>query len=136
MSPTIPAQRPTRRPIRPRGTSTPTTASATVLVIAARGDTRGAAAAEAYAAVLRDTGPGTTRVVATHAGAPDLADRIGAAVRIHVLDPGRVRAWRERRRARADGRPRALTAPARTADRLALLGALRDLPSRVRWVTR
>jgi hypothetical protein len=117
------------RPIRHRRTATTTRAAAAVLVISARGDVRGARAAEACAATLRTSGPDAAPVVATHAGAPDLAERISAAARVYVLDPGRVRAWRERRRHSP------LAAPARAADRLALLRLLRDHQVRTRWVS-
>lgn len=117
------------RPTRPRpiATSTP----APVLVISARGDARGAHAAEAGAVLLRATDPDAAPVVAVHAGAPDLAERISSAERLYVLDPGRLRAWRERRRDRHGP----LAATARAADRLALLRLLRDHQARTRWIS-
>ena len=136
MPPATRAPRPALRPTGRRTASTVTQAPTTVLVISTRGDTRGAAAAEAYAVMLRDIDPATAPVVATHAGASDLAERVASADRIHVLDPGRFRAWQERRRARADGRSGHLAAPGRAGDRLAVLELVRDHRSRVRWITR
>jgi hypothetical protein len=136
MPSTTRAPRPVHPPTGRRTPSSVTQASTTVLVISTRGDTRGAAAAEAYAAMLRDREPGTAPVVATHACASDLAEHVASADRIHVLDPGRFRAWQERRRARADGRSGHLAVPGRAADRLAVLELLRDHRSRVQWITR
>jgi hypothetical protein len=136
MTSTVPTPRVARRPAPRSRTGTTTPAPRTILVISARGDTRGAQAAEAYAALLRGADPGTTPVVASHAGAPDLAEHIASAERLYVLDPGRLHAWQERRRARADGRHRALAAPARAADRLALLRLLRDHQAHTRWISR
>lgn len=118
------------RTIRRRRTATTKPPAAAVLVISARGDARGAQAAEACAALLRATDPDAPPVVATHAGAPDLAERISAAGRLYVLDPGRIRAWRERHRG-----AHALAARARAADRLALLRLLRDHQARTRWIS-
>lgn len=109
--------------------------AAAVLVIAARAGSRGAAAAEAYAVALRASGVAPGSVVATHAGAVDLAGRVAVAARIHVLDPGALRAWRERVRVHASGTSPGLTVPARSGDRLALLRLLREHSSRVRWIT-
>ncbi len=110
--------------------------SAVVLFIAARGDARGAAAADVAAAQLRDqqrNQPAT--VVATHSSAPDLADSLRAARSVHVLDPGRTHAFLERLRTRLTGISSPMTAPAKPADRLALLDRLRDRQHQVRWST-
>jgi hypothetical protein len=134
--PTLRVPRLAARPTARREPIPPTHAPPTVLVVAARADNRGAAAAEVYAGTLRATDPANMPVIATHAGALDLAERAASAERIYVLDPGRFRAWRERRHARAGGHDQPLTAPARSADRLALLKLLRDHQSRVQWITR
>lgn len=126
MTSTVPVPRTAHRSAAP--------APAPVVVISARGDTRGAEAAEACAALVRAAHPAAAPVVATHAAAPDLAAHIASARQLYVLDPGRVRAWRERRRARAGGAHRALAAPAAAADRLELLRVLREHQARTRWI--
>jgi hypothetical protein len=133
-----PARLPALRP--PTGHTARPAAPAATLVIAARADQRGLAAADALAAALRATGSGDTdsspgTVITAHAGTADLAHRVMAAEHVYVLDPGRVRACLERFRAGAGGPPSPLGAPARTAHRLALLALLRDRRSRVRWIT-
>lgn len=91
-----------------------------VLVIAARPDTSGLAAAQVFA----DRVGGT----ATHAGAAGLDDEIRAAARVIVLDPGTVRARLTR--------DRAFSATAAPGARRDLIMRLAPYQDRVRWMSR
>ncbi|MCD2188309.1 hypothetical protein [Actinomycetospora soli] len=97
----------------------------TVLVVPARPDGRGLHAASRAVDLL--VGLAQARV-ATPDDHPGLVDQLPGVDHVVVLDPGR---WR----ATFTAHP-ALGAPARTADRLALLRVLRERPGRVRWVGR
>jgi len=91
-----------------------------VLVVAARPDARGLAAAE----VLADRVGGA----ATHSRDADLETRLRGASQVIVLDPGPVRARLTR--------DQAFTAPADPAARRDLLSRLAPHQDRVRWMTR
>jgi hypothetical protein len=93
---------------------------APVLVVAARPDARGLAAAEALAD--RVGGAATTSRDA------DLETRLRGAAKVIVLDPSQMRARLTR--------DRAFSAPADPAARRDLLSRLAPHQDRVRWVTR
>lgn len=95
----------------------------TVLVVPARPDDRGRRAAACAADLL--TGVADARC-ADPGDLAGLVERLPGVDQVVVLDPGR---WR----ASVTANP-ALRAPARAADRLALLRVLRERPGRVRWV--
>jgi len=113
-------------PARPVSSDVPVPAprqssdEATVLVIAARSDARGLAAAE----VLADRMGGA----AVHSRDTDLETRLRGASKVIVLDPSAMRARMTR--------DQAFTAPADSADRRALLNRLAPHQDRVRWMTR
>ena len=91
-----------------------------VLVVAARPDETGLAAAQAYA----DRVGGE----ATHAGAKGLDAAVREASKVLVLDPGAVRARMTR--------DRAFTATADSASRRRLLTRLAPYQDRVSWLSR
>lgn len=92
---------------------------APVLVVAARPDARGLAAAEVLAERLGGA--------ATTSRDADLETRLRGAAKVIVLDPSPVRARLTR--------DRAFTAPADPAARRDLLGRLVPHQDRVRWMT-
>ncbi|MEJ2870675.1 hypothetical protein WCD74_23130 [Actinomycetospora sp. OC33-EN08] len=92
-----------------------------VLVVPARPDDRGREAASRAVDLL--AGLADARVAD-----PSERTHPGAADHVVVLDPARWRAPLTRHPA--------LTAPAGSRDRLAVLRALRDAPGRVRWIGR
>ncbi|GAA4875716.1 hypothetical protein [Actinomycetospora straminea] len=91
-----------------------------VLVVAARPDARGLAAAQVRADRLGG--------VAAHSQDADLDRKLRSASRVIVLDPGAVRARLTR--------DQAFTAPADPAARRDLLSRLAPFQDRVRWETR
>lgn len=91
-----------------------------VLVVAARPDATGLAAAQ----VLADRVGGE----ATHSGADGLEAAVRAAGRVIVLDPGALRARLTR--------DRAFTATADSSARRDLLARLAPYQDRVRWMSR
>lgn len=93
---------------------------ARVLVVAARPDARGLAAAQ----VLADRMGGA----AAQSRDTDLETRVRGAAEVIVLDPSAMRARMTR--------DQAFTAPAEAADRRALLTRLAPHQDRVRWMTR
>ena len=108
-------------PTRP--VSATTTVSSTdrpVLVVAARPDATGLAAAQ----VLADR----MGAEATHSGAKGLDAAVRAAGQVIVLDPGAVRARLTR--------DRAFTAPAAVSARRDLINRLAPYQDRVRWTRR
>lgn len=94
--------------------------AARVLVVAARPDATGLAAAQAYAERVGGE--------ATHAGATGLDAAVREASRVLVLDPGALRA--------KVTRDRAFTATADPAARRDLLSRLAPYQDRVRWLSR
>ncbi|MDD7923885.1 hypothetical protein [Actinomycetospora chibensis] len=93
---------------------------ARVLVIAARPDSSGLAAAE----VLAERVGGA----AAHSGDAELGTKAGRAAQVIVLDPSSLRAKMTR--------DRAFSAPAGAAARRDLLNRLAPFQDRVRWMTR
>ncbi|WP_285658581.1 hypothetical protein [Actinomycetospora sp. NBRC 106375] len=93
---------------------------APVLVVAARPDATGLAAAQ----VLADR----MGAEATHGGAQGLDAAVRAAAKVIVLDPGGVRARLTR--------DRAFTAPAAAGARRDLINRLAPYQNRVRWMSR
>jgi hypothetical protein len=104
----------------PGADGAPATSPSSLLVIAARPDPSGLAAAQVFA----DRVGGT----ATHAGAAGLDHEVRAAARVIVLDPGTVRARLTR--------DRAFTATAAPGARRDLIMRLAPYQDRVRWMSR
>ena len=91
-----------------------------VLVVAARPDESGLAAAEVLAERIGGE--------AAHSGTADLGTKLRGAAQVIVLDPGSLRAKMTR--------DRAFSAPADASARRDLLTRLAPYQDRVRWMTR